>query len=141
MPQDDQDWEPVVWTKKKTGAGAGAAEQLRAAVRTGTAKPVEKNSAARVESARLHKLEQTVYDDGPTTRLTVTKLFSLQLQRARLAKSLTQKALAALVSEKVTVINDYESGKASPNQQVIQKLNQALGVQLGGNKPKKKHKT
>ena len=71
---------------------------------------------------------------------TVTRAFSSQLQSARLSKSLTQKALAAMINEKPTVVNDYEAGKAVPNQQVIQKLNRALGIQLVGNnkaKPKK----
>jgi len=56
--------------------------------------------------------------------------FKLALQQARLAKKMTQSALATSVNEKNTVINEYESGKAIPNGAIINKLNRALGVRL-----------
>ena len=56
--------------------------------------------------------------------------FKSALQKARQAKSLTQAELAKLINEKSTVINEYESGKAIPNGQVIQKLNRALNCTL-----------
>lgn len=40
--------------------------------------------------------------------------------------------LATKINEKQSVINDYESGKAVPNQQVLAKLERALGVKLRG---------
>lgn len=53
---------------------------------------------------------------------------------ARLAKQpvMTQKDLATRVNEKPSVINDYESGRAVPNQQLLGKLERALGVKLRG---------
>lgn len=54
------------------------------------------------------------------------------IQQSRQAKEMTQKDLAAKVNEKPTVINEYESGKAIPNQQVMGKLERALGVRLRG---------
>ena len=36
------------------------------------------------------------------------------------------------VNEKTQVVNEYESGKAIPNQQVIGKLERAVGVKLRG---------
>lgn len=45
---------------------------------------------------------------------------------------MTQKDLATKVNEKPSVINDYESGRAVPNQQVLAKLERALGVKLRG---------
>ena len=36
------------------------------------------------------------------------------------------------INEKPQVVNDYESGKAIPNQQVISKLERAVGVKLRG---------
>lgn len=45
---------------------------------------------------------------------------------------MTQKDLATKVNEKSSVINDYESGRAVPNQQVMSKLERALGVKLRG---------
>jgi len=36
------------------------------------------------------------------------------------------------VNEKPQVVNDYESGRAIPNQQIISKLERAVGVKLRG---------
>ena len=54
------------------------------------------------------------------------------IQRARQEKKFTQKDLATKVNEKPNVINDYEAGRAIPNQQVLGKLERALGVKLRG---------
>ncbi len=55
------------------------------------------------------------------------------IQQARQAKEMTQKDLATKINEKPSVVNDYESGKASnPNQQILAKLERALGVKLRG---------
>lgn len=51
---------------------------------------------------------------------------------ARQAKSWTQKDLGQRVNEKPQVINDYEGGRAVPSQQVLAKLERALGVKLRG---------
>lgn len=45
---------------------------------------------------------------------------------------MSQKDLATKVNEKPSVINDYESGRAVPNQQILAKLERALGVKLRG---------
>jgi len=55
------------------------------------------------------------------------------MQTARLELKLSQKDLAAKVNEKVSVLQDYESGKATPNPQILGKLERALGVKLRGN--------
>jgi len=36
------------------------------------------------------------------------------------------------INEKPQVVNEYESGKAIPNQQIISKLERAVGVKLRG---------
>jgi putative transcription factor len=41
-----------------------------------------------------------------------------------------------LINEKPQVIQDYESGKAIPNPQVLSKLSRVLGVTLRKNAPK-----
>ncbi|OAY83019.1 Multiprotein-bridging factor 1a [Ananas comosus] len=56
------------------------------------------------------------------------------IMQARLDKKLTQAQLAQMINEKPQVIQEYESGKAIPNQQVISKLERALGVKLRGKK-------
>merc|ERR1712061_611455 len=61
---------------------------------------------------------------------TVSHDFKMALQQARLAKKMSQAALATAINEKGTVVNEYETGKAIPNGAIIQKLNKALGVRL-----------
>jgi len=63
------------------------------------------------------------------------------MQTARLALSLSQKDLAATVNEKVSVLQDYESGKAIPNPQILGKLERALQVKLRGKDIGKKIET
>ena len=45
---------------------------------------------------------------------------------------LSQKDVAQKVNEKPSVIQDYESGKAIPNPQILSKLERVLGVKLRG---------
>ncbi|XP_042021022.1 multiprotein-bridging factor 1a-like, partial [Salvia splendens] len=49
---------------------------------------------------------------------------------ARMDKKLTQAQLAQEINEKPQIMQEYESGKAIPNQQIISKL----GVKLRGKK-------
>eukprot|EP01067_Filipodium_phascolosomae_P005246 Filipodium_phascolosomae@DN3338_c0_g1_i1.p1 len=65
----------------------------------------------------------------------VTREFRVELQAQRANKGMTQKQLAEAINEKVSVVNEYESGKAIPNGQVIQKLNKALGCTLPKARP------
>lgn len=61
------------------------------------------------------------------------------LMKARMAKGKSQKILANDIKERVQVIQQYESGKAIPNPQIITKLERLLGVKLP--RPKKIKKT
>ncbi|VEU21332.1 DEKNAAC102793 [Brettanomyces naardenensis] len=54
------------------------------------------------------------------------------IQKARQDKKWTQKDLAQRINEKPTVVNEYESGRGIPNQQVLTKMERALGVKLRG---------
>lgn len=47
-------------------------------------------------------------------------------------KQLSQKDVAQKVNEKPSVIQDYETGKAIPNPQILGKLERVLGVKLRG---------
>ncbi len=51
---------------------------------------------------------------------------------ARRAKELTQKDLATKINEKPQIVNEYESGKGVPNQQILAKMERVLGVKLRG---------
>jgi ribosome-binding protein aMBF1 (putative translation factor) len=54
--------------------------------------------------------------------------FGKRMQQARTTKNLTQDQLAKLISERVQVVKDYESGKVlNVKQSVIAKLEKHLG--------------
>lgn len=128
----DQDWNSVTWSKRApTGAKAHDAKLVNEAMRKGQGFEVERkihnqgNKAGGMQNAAKIEEESEVFI---TKR--VGTAFKSELQKARQAKGLTQTQLANLINEKSTVINEYESGKAIPNGQVIQKLNRALGTVL-----------
>ncbi|KAE8683754.1 Multiprotein-bridging factor 1a [Hibiscus syriacus] len=52
------------------------------------------------------------------------------IMQARMDKKLTQTQLAQMINEKPQIVRDYESGKAIPNQQIIGKLERALGTKM-----------
>ena len=56
------------------------------------------------------------------------------IQQGRMAKKMTQADLAKAINEKATVVNDYESGRAVPSQQILAKMERILGVKLRGKK-------
>lgn len=57
------------------------------------------------------------------------------MQTARGDLKLSQKDVAQKVNEKPSIIQDYESGKAIPNAQILGKLERVLGVKLRGRCP------
>lgn len=54
------------------------------------------------------------------------------IQKARQEKQMTQKDLAQKINEKPQVVNEYEAGKAIPNQQILGKMERVLGIKLRG---------
>ncbi|KAG0303108.1 multiprotein-bridging factor 1 [Linnemannia gamsii] len=54
------------------------------------------------------------------------------IAKARIELKMNQKELGVKVNEKQTVINDYEAGRAVPNQQILGKMERVLGVKLRG---------
>ncbi|CAI5448749.1 unnamed protein product [Caenorhabditis angaria] len=62
----------------------------------------------------------------------VTLSLGKVMQQARATKGWTQKDLSTQVNEKPQVVSEYESGKAVPNQQILAKMERALGVKLRG---------
>lgn len=60
----------------------------------------------------------------------LTHEFRVAMQKARTAAGLSQADLARRVNEKQSVINEYESGKAIPNPQIITKIERALNCRL-----------
>eukprot|EP00192_Tetraselmis_astigmatica_P014719 CAMPEP_0117672494 /NCGR_PEP_ID=MMETSP0804-20121206/13936_1 /TAXON_ID=1074897 /ORGANISM="Tetraselmis astigmatica, Strain CCMP880" /LENGTH=145 /DNA_ID=CAMNT_0005481103 /DNA_START=204 /DNA_END=642 /DNA_ORIENTATION=+ len=88
-------------------------------------------SAAGLNAAKLDRETEELSHEKVSSEL------KKQIQQARLAKKMTQAQLAQQINEKPSVINDYESGKAIPNAQVLSKMSRILGVTLKKNPGKK----
>ena len=62
--------------------------------------------------------------------LKVTTELKMAIQQARLSNKLSQKQLASIMCCQSTLINQYESGKVTPNNAFISKLEQKLKTKL-----------
>ena len=79
------------------------------------------------EVTKAQKLDQTEIGIHEKVSLSMSKT----IQQARIAKGFkTQKDLAVAVGVPANIINSYESGKAIPDNTVLQKLRKVLGVRL-----------
>lgn len=136
------DWDNVtiIGSKARVGGGgprervARTAGELNEARRTGAVIGTDKkygtsNVKSNPEGQRLTKLDNT--DDIVSVKK-VDVSVGKAISQARQEKKLTQKDLATKVNEKPQVINDYEAGRAVPNQQLLGKIERALGVKLRG---------
>ena len=115
-----QDWNTVSFgSKGGGGGGGGGAKQTQAVKRPGGPGTSSGISAAALEN-----------ETEELKHATVSKELKLAISQARTAKGLTQKQLATQLNMQPQVINEYESGKAIPNNQVIAKIERALGAKL-----------
>ncbi|CCE90469.1 multiprotein-bridging factor 1 TDEL_0B03400 [Torulaspora delbrueckii] len=136
----DWDTNTVIGQRARAGGSGPRANvartqgQINAARRQGLVLSVDKkygstNVKGDSEGQRLTKV------DRETDIVKPKKLDSnvgKTISRVRTEKKLSQKDLATKINEKPTVINDYEAARAIPNQQVLGKLERALGVKLRG---------
>ncbi|CAH9104356.1 unnamed protein product [Cuscuta epithymum] len=134
-----QDWEPIVIRKKAPTAAASKDEKaVNAARRAGAdIETVKKPTAGTNKAASSSTSLNTRKLDEDTENLslpTVPTEMRKTITKARTEKKMTQSQLAQMINEKPQVIQDYESGKAIPNQSVIIKLERALGAKLRGKK-------
>ncbi|KAH8739868.1 multiprotein bridging factor type 1 like transcriptional co-activator [Cryptosporidium ryanae] len=130
-----QDWEQVVW--KKPGVrpkGVTKEQDLNQARRKGEEIITEKRFfGGKNTSTKLNMPQNIAKLDEDTGDYRVERVsgeFSRALQQARVAKKITQAQLAQMINEKVSVVNDYEAGRAIPNHALVQKMSRCLGVNL-----------
>ena len=105
-----QDWKPVILSKDT--------------------KKKKKEIQTKISKRGPSKLTKI---DNETENFKIEKVslkFKKELQKARLAKKMTQKELATKLNVPPKVINEYEAGKAIPNVQLILKMDKVLGVKL-----------
>lgn len=147
----DQDWTPVVLSKtnKQKTAGMNSAQVISRARMVGAVSTEKKfgktylnrlllckftfwcckgaaeNKAA--PTANMKKLEDSTDE---FKHKVVDQDLSKAITQARLAKKLTQADLAKAINERPQIIQEYESGRAIPNPQILLKLDRALGIHL-----------
>lgn len=146
----ESDWDTVTVLRKKgpTAAQAKSKQAIAAAQRRGEEVETSKKWAAGQNKQHL-VTKNTAKLDRETEELHHERVpleVGKVVQKGRQDIGMTQKDLATKINEKPQVIADYESGKAIPNNQILGKLERALGLKLRGRdiglpleaKPKKK---
>ncbi|CAD7700214.1 unnamed protein product [Ostreobium quekettii] len=144
MNLQGQDWDTVV-IRKKTPKGSeakssAAVNQARRA--GGPVEAIKKYNAgtnrttkagAGKDSRKLDEESEELHHDRVNMEL------KKKIQQARMAKKMTQAQLGQAINEKPNIIQEYESGRAIPNPQVLSKLSRILGVPLSNKaRPSKK---
>lgn len=131
-----QDWTPVVIHKRQTkSSDLRDPKAVNAALRSGAEIQVTKkmdggmNKKIPPTAINARKLDQ---ETEPLAFEKVAPEVKHAIQKARLEKKWTQAQLAQQINEPPKVIQEYESGKAIPNQQILAKLERVLGVKLRG---------
>ena len=129
----ENQWDQVVISKKKP-VDTKSTKAINNAIRTGAEIDSQKKWGGG-ENKQHSTSKNTAKLDRETEELKVDRVpmtVGKAIQKARAAKEWSQKDLATKVNEKQSVINEYEAAKAVPNQQVLTKLEKALGVKLRG---------
>lgn len=135
-----EEWDNVTVIGKSRGPSTRASVArtsgaINAARRSGTVVSVDKkygaggNKGSSPEGQRLAKVDRD-NEVAPPSKIEMG--VGRAIQKGRQDKGMTQKDLAAKVNEKPNVINDYEAGRAVPNQQLLGKIERAVGVKLRG---------
>lgn len=136
------DWDKVTIVGRKARVGGSgprenvikSSSQINAARRSGAITSVDKkygsgNTRSDPEGQRLTKVDRT---DEIIVPKKIDANVGKAIQKARQEKNLSQKDLATKINEKPTIVNDYEAGRGTPNQQVLAKMERALGIKLRG---------
>ncbi|KAK3862432.1 hypothetical protein Pcinc_031712 [Petrolisthes cinctipes] len=132
----DSDWDTVTVLRKKPQKTSQlkTEQAVNQARRSGMA--IETSAKYGAASNKQHSTSlNTAKLDRETEELRHEKVpadVGRLIQQGRQAKKWTQKDLATRISEKPQVIQEYEQGKAVPNQSVLGKIERAIGVRLRG---------
>lgn len=131
-----QDWEPVVLHKAKPKAQTlRDPKAVNQAIRSGAAvQTVKKFDAGSNKKAAAAPVNARKLDEGtePAALDRVAAEVRLTIQKARVEKKMSQAELAKQINERTQVVQEYENGKAVPNQAVLAKMEKVLGVKLRG---------
>ncbi|KAL4195461.1 hypothetical protein AMTRI_Chr05g73460 [Amborella trichopoda] len=132
-----QDWEPVTIHKTKQKASeVKDPKAVNAAMRAGaqvqSVKKFDAGSNKKGTNALPVNTRKLDEETEPAALERVKVEVRAQIQKARMDKKMSQAELAKLINERPQVVQEYESGKAIPNQMVLAKMERVLGVKLRG---------
>lgn len=125
------DWASVA--KRKANRPSNQ-QILNSARRQGAAVQTEQKWGA-AQNKQHQTTKNTAKLDRETEELKHDKLsidVGRLIQQGRQAKGFNQKDLATKINEKPQIIQEYESGKAIPNNVILGKLERTLGIKLRG---------
>eukprot|EP00308_Calcidiscus_leptoporus_P026282 CAMPEP_0119398258 /NCGR_PEP_ID=MMETSP1334-20130426/140751_1 /TAXON_ID=127549 /ORGANISM="Calcidiscus leptoporus, Strain RCC1130" /LENGTH=132 /DNA_ID=CAMNT_0007422115 /DNA_START=911 /DNA_END=1309 /DNA_ORIENTATION=+ len=123
-----QDHNPVVFSKSsRPQSGAQGMAQAQRAGQVQAAPRQPPGSASTSSGISAAQLEN---ETDELKHAQVPKELKQAIQKARMAKGLTQKQLAQQLNMQPQTINEYENGKAIPQNAEIAKIERALGVKL-----------
>nr|AAL32037.2 ethylene-responsive transciptional coactivator-like protein [Retama raetam] len=131
-----QDWETVVLHKSKPKAQdlrnpKAISQALRAGAEVQTIKKFDAGSNEKTAGPVVYarKLDEAA---EPAALERVAGEVRHAIQKARLEKKMSQAEVAKQINERPQVVQEYENGKAVPNQAVLAKMERVLGVKLRG---------
>ncbi|XP_030639971.1 endothelial differentiation-related factor 1 homolog isoform X1 [Chanos chanos] len=132
----ESDWDTVTILRKKGPSSAQAKSKQAVAAAQRRGEEVETTKKWSAGQNKQHMVtKNTAKLDRETEELHHQRV-SLEvgkvIQKGRQDKGMTQKDLATKINEKPQVIADYESGKAIPNNQIMGKIERAIGLRLRG---------
>ncbi|KAK7271286.1 hypothetical protein RJT34_27061 [Clitoria ternatea] len=130
-----QDWEPVVLHKSKPKAqDLRNPKAVNQALRSGAEVSTVKKFDAGSNKKTGPLVNPRKLDEGtePATLERVAGEVRHAIQKARVEKKMSQAELAKQINERTQVVQEYENGKAVPNQAVLAKMERVLGVKLRG---------
>ncbi|KAL5053454.1 hypothetical protein RYX36_034136 [Vicia faba] len=140
-PKPHKRFQPIKTECQNTSAARKDDKAVNAARRSGAdIETMKKHNAATNKAASSSTSLNTKRLDEDTENLAHDRVpteLKKAIMQARTDKKLTQAQLAQIINEKPQVIQEYESGKAIPNQQIIGKLERALGAKLHGKNEEK----
>ncbi|KAM0974634.1 multiprotein-bridging factor 1c-like [Malus sylvestris] len=129
-----QDWEPVVLQKKPKSSALRDPKAVNQAIRSGA--PVQTikkfDAGSNKKTAPVFSVKKLEEAAEPAALDRVSTEVRLAIQKARLEKKMSQAELAKRINERPQVVQEYENGKAVPNQAVLAKMERVLEVKLRG---------
>lgn len=136
-----QDWEPQVFNLRKKQDEANrqprtvSEREANNATQSGKSVAVERKEHQRAnqQSASAGVNAKRLDEDNETLKVKkVDQALRARIMKARQELNWTQADLAQKISERQSVVTDYESGRAIPEERIIVKMEKTFGMHLRG---------